>query len=150
LRHRVPDGAAPGAAARGPEPMRCALPSWLILASLIVAAPAAATVYDRDAAPGRIRVASKPFTESYILSEMVAQIIEQTGEATALRKFGLGGPPLVVDAMKSGEIDVDVNYTGTLAKLCMKESPHAGLVELKAALMRLGITLSQPLGFNNT
>jgi len=29
----------------------------------------------------RIRVASKPFTESFILSEMVAQLIEATGEA---------------------------------------------------------------------
>lgn len=114
-----------------------------------------AAVHEREAtsrAKGntKIRVASKPFTESYILSEMVAQIIEQIGEATVVRKFGLGGPPLVVDAMKSGEIDVDVNYTGTLAKLCVKENPSAELALLRTALQPLGLTLSAPLGFNNT
>lgn len=125
---------------------------------LITGAPttnADAAVYEREATPRatphmKIRVASKPFTESYILSEMVAQIIEQLGEATVVRKFGLGGPPLVVDAMKSGEIDVDVNYTGTLAKLIVKDNPHAGLIELRTALQPLGLTLSEPLGFNNT
>lgn len=101
-----------------------------------------------------IRVASKPFTESYILSEMAAQIIdsvgESSGEARAERKFGLGGPSLVFDALKSGDIDVDINYTGSLAQLFAKENKNAELRQLRAAVAPLGITLSESLGFNNT
>lgn len=98
----------------------------------------------------RIRVASKPFTESYLLSEMIAQLVEETGEASADRKFGLGGPPLVLDALKSGEIDVDVNYTGGLAHEFVKQNPNASIAELRSALGPLGITLGESLGFNNT
>lgn len=101
-------------------------------------------------APSKIRVASKPFTESYILSEMVAQLIEATGEATVERKYGLGGPALVVDALKSGDIDADVNYTGSLAHLFVKENPNASIAELRSALAPFGITLGESLGFNNT
>lgn len=102
----------------------------------------------------KIRVASKPFTESYILSEMVAQIIdsvgESTGEARAERKFGLGGPTLVFDALKSGDIDVDINYTGALAHLFVKENKNADIGQLRTALAPVGVTLSESLGFNNT
>ena len=59
------------------------------------------------AEPRQIIVASKPFTESYLLSEMLAQIIDAEGEASAVRKFGLGGPTLVVDAIKSGTVDLE-------------------------------------------
>lgn len=98
----------------------------------------------------RIRVASKPFTESFILSEMAAQLIEATGEAGVDRRFGLGGPPLVFDALKSGEIDVDINYTGTLAHQLVKDKKNADITEIQAALAPVGITLSNSLGFNNT
>jgi osmoprotectant transport system permease protein len=101
---------------------------------------------DRDC----IRVASKPFTESYVLSEIVAQLIEETGETAAERKFGLGGPTLVVDALKSGDIDVDVNYTGALSHEFVKHNPNATIAELRAALGPFGITLGESLGFNNT
>lgn len=97
-----------------------------------------------------IRVASKPFTESYILSEMVAQLIEDAGEVAAERKFGLGGPTLVMDALRRGDIDVDVNYTGSLAHLFIKENQNAGIDELRAVLLPYGITLGESLGFNNT
>ena len=105
---------------------------------------------DRAHGAQKIRVASKPFTESYILSEMVAQIIEDVGETGVERKYGLGGPTLVVDALKSGDIDIDVNYTGALSHLFVKENPNAKLPEIRRALLPLGITLSESLGFNNT
>ena len=39
-----------------------------------------------------IRVGSKSFTESYILAEIVAQVIEQVGEARAERRWGWAAP----------------------------------------------------------
>ena len=97
-----------------------------------------------------IRVASKPFTESYILSEMVAQIIDDTGEARAVRKFGLGGPTLVVDGLRSGELDIDVNYTGALTHLLLPTKQNPSIEDLHAELRVHGLLLSQSLGFNNT
>ena len=102
------------------------------------------------AEPRQIIVASKPFTESYLLSEMLAQIIDAEGEASAVRKFGLGGPTLVVDAIKSGTVDLDVNYTGSLAHLLLPQKAAPNRAELLAALRTYGILLSESLGFNNT
>ena len=117
-------------------------PRWLLLgvlaAGLLALGGGAAEASGRAA--GRIRVASKPFTESYILSEMVAQLIDDAGEATAERRFGLGGPNLVVEALRSGEVDVDVNYTGSLLHLFLKERSTATLEELRAELLALRAT----------
>jgi osmoprotectant transport system permease protein len=112
------------------------------------------TVLPSKAAPPpssrKIIVAAKPFTESYILSEMLAQIIDAEGEATAVRKFGLGGPTLVVDGLKAGELDLDVSYTGALSHLFLPQTPNPSRAELLTALRSHGLLLSESLGFNNT
>lgn len=97
-----------------------------------------------------IRVTCKPFTESYLLSEMAAQLVEDAGESPVERRFGIGSPNLVTEALRTGSVDVDINYTGSLALLFLKEKKSARLDELQAAMGAQGITLSQPLGFNNT
>ena len=121
-----------------------------LLLALATLASGAAAAPGRSLSAGVIRVASKPFTESYILSEMVAQLIEDVGEASAERRFGLGGPNLVVEALRSGEVDVDVNYTGALLHLFLKDRSTATIDELRAELHRQGLALGGSLGFNNT
>ncbi len=123
----------------------CAL--WAIFASGKAVATAAA---QKAAKKATVRIASKPFGESYILAEMLAQLVEDAQEATAERKFGLGGPNLVVEALRSGNIDVDVNYTGSLAHLFLPNQKNVSVEELQAALVAQGLTLSASLGFNNT
>ncbi len=96
-----------------------------------------------------IRVGSKSFTESYILAEIVAQIIDATGEARAERRLGLGGTGIVYTALASGDIDVYPEYTGTIAQAILKD-PSATAVEiLRERLKPRGLTLSAPLGFDN-
>jgi osmoprotectant transport system permease protein len=73
------------------------------------------------AEPPTIRVGSKSFTESYILAEIVAQVIDDTGEARAERRLGLGGSGIVHGALASGHIDVYPEYTGTIAQAILKE-----------------------------
>ena len=51
-----------------------------------------------------VRVGSKSFTESYILGEIIAQIIEQAGEARVERKLGLGGTGITYRAVLNGNI----------------------------------------------
>jgi osmoprotectant transport system permease protein len=97
-----------------------------------------------------IRVGSKSFTESYIVAEIVAQIIEETGEARAERRLGLGGTGIVYTALVGGDIDVYPEYTGTIAQAILKEPSATSLEALRQRLTPRGLTLSAPLGFDNT
>src|SRR5256886_750103 len=69
-----------------------------------------------------LRVGSKSFTESYILAEIVAQIIDDTGEARAERRLGLGGSGVVHRAPASGHIDVYPEDTGPIPPAILQEA----------------------------
>jgi osmoprotectant transport system substrate-binding protein/osmoprotectant transport system permease protein len=97
-----------------------------------------------------IRVGSKSFTESYILGEIAAQVIEQVGEARAERRLGLGGTGITYRALASGAIDLYPEYTGTLARIILKDPSLRTPEAIRARLLPSGLTMSEPLGFNNT
>jgi osmoprotectant transport system permease protein len=103
-----------------------------------------------ESRPPAIRVGSKSFTESYIVAEIVAQIIDETGEARAERRLGLGGTGIVYTALASGDIDVYPEYTGTIAQAILKEPSLTSLADLRQRLAPRGLVLSAPLGFDNT
>jgi osmoprotectant transport system permease protein len=103
------------------------------------------------AAPqGVIRVGSKSFTENYILAEAAAQVIEQVGEARVERQVGLGGTGVMYRAIESGAIDLYPEYTGTLGLVILKDPSLRTPEQIRARLEARGLTISQPLGFNNT
>jgi osmoprotectant transport system permease protein len=113
----------------------------------------AALVAEGAAPDAVIRVGSKSFTESYILGEIVAQIVEESGEARAERRLGLGGTGIVHGAVANGDIDVYPEYTGTIAQAILRIAgdPAATSVDaLRARLESTGLTLGAPLGFENT
>jgi osmoprotectant transport system permease protein len=97
-----------------------------------------------------LRVGSKSFTESYILAEIVAQIIDDTGEARAERRLGLGGTGLAWGALAGGVIDVYPEYTGTIAEAILKDPALTSVGAMRAALDARGVIISTPLGFDNT
>ena len=97
-----------------------------------------------------IRVGSKSFTESYILAETAAQVIEQAGEARVERRLGLGGTGLTYRALESGAIDLYPEYTGTLAEVLLKDPALKTLGAIRERLAPRGLTTSAPLGFSNT
>src|SRR6266481_512922 len=99
---------------------------------------------------GVIRVGSKSFTESYILAEIVAQVIERTGEARVERQLGLGGTGITLRAIVSGAIDIYPEYTGTLSRVVLKDPALVTPDAIRARLVASGLTISEPLGFNNT
>jgi osmoprotectant transport system permease protein len=99
---------------------------------------------------GVIRVGSKSFTESYILAEIVAQVIERTGEARVERQLGLGGTGITQRAIVSGAIDIYPEYTGTLSRVILKDPALVTPDAIRARLVAFGLTISEPLGFNNT
>ncbi len=60
-----------------------------------------------------ITVGSTNFGEQLIVGEIYAQVLESAGYPVE-RKFNLGSREVVNPALKSGEIDLLVEYTGTL------------------------------------
>jgi len=115
----------------------------LAVGLLLVAAVAAA------AEGPVVRVGCKSFTESYLLAELIAQVVEQTGEARVERKFGLGGTGIVYTALASGELDVYPEYTGTIARLILKDPALTTLPAIRSRVAERGLVVSQPLGFDN-
>lgn len=100
----------------------------------------------------KIRVGSKDFTESVILAEILAQMLEKRG-ITVERQFELGGN-LVHDALLSNSLDVYPEYTGTAYTAILKKQPITDpqkvYDETKAEYAgRFNLLLSPPLGFSN-
>ncbi len=112
------------------------------LVSAPLALPAAA-----DTAP--VRIASKNFNESYILAEVIAQRLEADGFAVE-RKFGLGGTLICFDALVAGEIDLYVEYTGTLSQAILGSPGVTEIAALNELIANRGLAMLAPLGFNNT
>lgn len=119
-----------------------------------------------------IVVGSKDVTETLVLAELSALLLEDAGYPVD-RQLNLGGTLVAHDAAVSGEIDTYVEYTGTalLAILDMElpePTPGAGPVASPATAgeglendpvydfvagiypERFGITWLEPWGFNNT
>jgi len=112
---------------------------WLLVAS--VAPYAGATEI--------VRIGSKNFNEGYILAEIAAQLLESQGIEVE-RKFGLGGTLICYQALKSGEIDLYIEYTGTLSQAVLDIAGNPDRVALNEHLRGQGLELLAPFGFNNT
>jgi osmoprotectant transport system permease protein len=98
-------------------------------------------------------VGSKNFTEQVILGELIAQAIESEG-SPVVRKLNLGGTFVCDRGLRTGDLDLYVEYTGTAVTAVFHESvPHDSGVALERArelYARAGISVLAPLGFNNT
>jgi osmoprotectant transport system permease protein len=97
-----------------------------------------------------VRVGSKSFTESYILGEIVADVIERAGEARVERKLGLGGTGITYRAVVAGDIDVYAEYSGTITQAILEDPSAASLEDIRRGLEADGVTVGEPLGFDNT
>lgn len=98
----------------------------------------------------KIRVGSKHFTEGYLLTELMAQLLQARGFDLE-RIHGLGGTMVCFQALKEGKIDLYPEYTGTIEQEILKSDRRLGFEELKEEVQgRFGLTLLAPFGFNNT
>jgi osmoprotectant transport system substrate-binding protein len=86
----------------------------LSLLTIVVALTTIAcnSVVNPSSSSGVITVGSKDFTESLILGEMYASMLENSG-LKVKRKFNLGGTPVVQAGLLNGQIDLYPEYTGT-------------------------------------
>ena len=95
------------------------------------------------------RIASKIFTEGYLLSEILAQKLESAGYKVE-RKLGLGATGVTEEAMKGKKIDLIVDYSGSITRAYFKSTENLTVPELRTRLEKVGYTISDSLGFNNT
>ena len=101
----------------------------------------------------KVVIGSKDFTESALLAEMVAQMLEARGVAVE-RRFELGGN-LPHDALVSGTLDLYPEYTGTSYTAILHHDPitdpRAVYDQVKREYAdKFHVEVSPPLGFENT
>ena len=127
-------------------------------AKLVAAAVALVTLVVASLAPGfaaqraRYVIGAKTFTEQYVLAALIEQRMAADG-LSASRREGLGSN-VVFDALAANDVDIAVDYSGTLWANRMHRTDSPGrdtvLKELAAWLERThGIRLLGPLGFEN-
>ena len=100
-----------------------------------------------------VRIGSKDFTESALLAEIVAQMLEARGVSVE-RRFELGGN-LPHEALVNGTLDLYPEYTGTSYTAILHHAPtgdpRAVYDQVKQEYAsKFNVEVSPPLGFENT
>ncbi len=125
-----------------------------VIVAIAIAGVAVGASYRWRADEDVIRVGSKNFTEQIVLGELVAQAIEARTKLRVERRLNLGGTFICDRALRSGDIDLYVEYSGTAQTAIFHEPPDRDARRVLASIRQryadAGITLLDPLGFENT
>jgi len=118
----------------------------LIALTLTALVPGLAKAHDRYV------IGAKTFTEQYVLAALIDQRLHAAG-LPAARREGLGSS-VILQALTAGEIDVYVDYSGTIWANAMHRSdvqPREDVLREVGAWLEVQheITLLGPLGFEN-
>ena len=116
-----------------------------LLCAVLISSSAHAAPQD----DGALTVGSKRFTESYILAEVLAQTAAPALKQPPKVLQGIGNTAIVYEALRSGNIDMYAEYSGTIAQEILKDPKATSLEAMNAALKPLGLGVSIPLGFND-
>ncbi|MEC4676248.1 MAG: glycine betaine ABC transporter substrate-binding protein [Nitrospirota bacterium] len=102
-----------------------------------------------------VSIGSKHFTEQEILAEIMAILIEENSDIKVVRRFNLGGTMVCFSALKTGELDLYAEYTGTglvnILKMKAVNDPDKVYRTVKDIFAeKYDLTWLKPFGFNNT
>lgn len=102
-----------------------------------------------------IRIAGKDFTEQHILVNMFADLIEEKTDLNVERKVNLGGTQVCFSALKSGDIDLYFDYSGTAYGDTLNYPPISDMNKVyntvkKDFKEKFNISVLKQMGFNNT
>lgn len=119
------------------------------IAALLIAAAVAPAW---PAARGTVTIGAKGFSEQYILARLIGHRLEAAGYTVRYRE-GLGSA-VAFAALAAGDVDVYVEYSGTIWTNQMQRSdvpPRAAIVDGVAQWAKAthGVTLLGALGFEN-
>lgn len=100
-----------------------------------------------------VRVASKNFTEQFVLAELYAQAFEAAGIKVE-RKINLGGTLIVHKALEEKQIDFYPEYTGTMLTAVLKMDAMTDRAavynKVKEEYAKKGLVLLNEAPVNNT
>lgn len=136
------------------KPAASAVGRRLAIASVVILVLIGGVTLWRNKTPAdRVTIGSKDFTESILLAEMVAQMLEARGVSVE-RRFELGGN-LPHDALNSGTLDLYPEYTGTAYTAILHHAPitdpRAVYAQVKQEYAdKFNVDVSPSLGFENT
>jgi osmoprotectant transport system permease protein len=125
---------------------------WIAALVLFVAGPVAALVSQVRETRTTVTIGAKSFAEQYILARLIGHRLEAAGYRVRYKE-NLGSA-VVFGAVASGEVDVYVDYAGTLWTNEMKRTDNPPRAEMVAGvtawtLKTRGVTTLGPLGFEN-
>src|SRR3954469_5202991 len=86
--------------------------------------------------PTGVTIASKQDAETTILAEMAVQLARPSG-ANVRHNQGLGGTPVVWQALQTGDVDAYPEYTGTLALQILHDPSLKDETSLRTALAKV-------------
>jgi osmoprotectant transport system permease protein len=95
-----------------------------------------------------VHVGSKAFSESVILGELVRHLATSTG-MEAEHHQRLGDTSKTWNGLLVGELDIYIEYTGTLMQEILAREQVRSLDELRVALGKRQLRMSRSLGFRN-
>ena len=103
----------------------------------------------------QITVGGKDYTEQYIMTYMMSELIEENTDIQVVRKVNLGGTQVCFNAINKDEIDIYLDYTGTIYGDTLSYPPNSDMDEVYNTVKnelkeRYGIDVLKQLGFNNT
>ena len=100
-----------------------------------------------------VRVASKNFTEQFVLAELYSQAMEVAGIKVE-RKINLGGTLIVHKALEEKQIDFYPEYTGTMLTAILKLEPMTDRAavyhKVKEEYAKKGLVILAEAPVNNT
>ncbi|MEO0462806.1 MAG: ABC transporter permease/substrate-binding protein [Pseudomonadota bacterium] len=122
------------------------------MAAVVLGLAAALFAQNKDASEDTIVIGSKQFSESYILSQLIGQQLERNGFEVEYRT-GLGSGVLH-GAVASSNVDISVDYTGTVWANELKRTDNPGREAMFAEIVRwerenTGTLVLGKLGFEN-
>ena len=121
-----------------------------LLFALILCTLVLRPVWSSEPAKPSLVIGSKRFTEAYILGELISQQLKRAGHDRIILKSGLGNTGILLAALRSAEIDLYPEYTGTISREILKTDEALSLKAMNARLLPLGLQAGIPLGFDNS
>lgn len=102
-----------------------------------------------------IAIGSMDFTEQETLSYMIKDLIESNTDIKVNQSLSLGSSSIVLDAIRANEIDMYVDYTGTIYGSVLGLEPNSNVDEVfdtvKSEMKKqYSLYVLDPLGFQNT
>ncbi len=102
-----------------------------------------------------ITIGGKDYTEQFVVVHLMADMIEDRTDIDVIRKDNLGGTQVVFNAVKSGDVDMYLEYTGTIYGDTLGYPPNSDMEQVykisKEDLKeQYDIDLLKQFAFNNT